>query len=145
MGRCCSYLLPKQAGGTPQILVDKTSVTSPMTGRLRVYLTVWPRKATRMARLVPIQKICVGDPDNDTVSRLFSTPKRAKFPAEKMEKIYQCPVCLSLPQCKIYQCKQGHLICSECHHKIKKPRKCPTCRIRMQVTPIRSLAAEQVR
>ena len=35
-GRYCSYLLPKQAGGTPQILVDKT--TSFMTGRLRVYL-----------------------------------------------------------------------------------------------------------
>ena len=35
MGRYYSYLLPKQARGTPQILVDKTS---PMTGRLRVYL-----------------------------------------------------------------------------------------------------------
>ena len=34
VGRYCSYLLPKQAGGTPQILVDKTSR---MTGRLRVY------------------------------------------------------------------------------------------------------------
>ena len=34
VGRYCSYLLPKQAGGTPQILVDKTSG---MTGRLRVY------------------------------------------------------------------------------------------------------------
>ena len=34
LGRYCSYILPKQAGGTPQILVNKTS---PMTGRLRVY------------------------------------------------------------------------------------------------------------
>ena len=34
VGRYCSYLLPKQAGGTPQIIVDKTSR---MTGRLRVY------------------------------------------------------------------------------------------------------------
>ena len=34
MGRYCSYLLPKQAGGTPQILVDKTLR---MTSRLRVY------------------------------------------------------------------------------------------------------------
>ena len=34
VGRYCSYLLPKQAGGTPQILVDKISY---MTGRLRVY------------------------------------------------------------------------------------------------------------
>ena len=33
VGRYCSYLLPKQAGGTPQIIVDKTSC---MTGRLRV-------------------------------------------------------------------------------------------------------------
>ena len=33
VGRYCSYLLPKQAGGTPQILVDKTSA---MSGRLRV-------------------------------------------------------------------------------------------------------------
>ena len=37
VGRYCSYLLPKQAGGTPQILVDKTSR---MTGRLRVYRVV---------------------------------------------------------------------------------------------------------
>ena len=37
VGRYCSYLLPKQAGGTPQILVDKTSA---MSGRLRVYMMV---------------------------------------------------------------------------------------------------------
>ena len=34
VGRYCSYLLPRQAGGTPQIIDDKTSR---MTGRLRVY------------------------------------------------------------------------------------------------------------
>ena len=34
VGRYCSYLLPKQAGGTRQILVDKTLR---MTSRLRVY------------------------------------------------------------------------------------------------------------
>ena len=34
VGRYCRYLLPEQAGGTPQIHVDKTSC---MTGRLRVY------------------------------------------------------------------------------------------------------------
>ena len=36
VGRYCSYLLPKQDGGTPQIIVDKTSC---MTGRLRVYMS----------------------------------------------------------------------------------------------------------
>ena len=34
VGRYCSYLMHKQAGGTPQILVDKTLR---MTSRLRVY------------------------------------------------------------------------------------------------------------
>ena len=34
MGRNCSYLMPKHAGGTPQILVDKTLR---MMSRLRVY------------------------------------------------------------------------------------------------------------
>ena len=34
MGRYCSYLLPKQAGGTPQILLFKTLR---MTGRPTVY------------------------------------------------------------------------------------------------------------
>ena len=37
LGRYCSYLLPKQAGGTPHILVDKTLR---MTSRLRVYNTM---------------------------------------------------------------------------------------------------------
>ena len=35
VGRYCSYLLPKKAGGTPQILGYKTSR---VTGRLRVYM-----------------------------------------------------------------------------------------------------------
>ena len=30
---------------------------------------------------------------------------------EKMEKLFQCSVCLNLPLCDIYQCKRGHLIC----------------------------------
>ena len=48
VGRYCSYLLPKQAGGTPQIIVDKTT---PMTGRLRVYIyetALWEAPFTRV-------------------------------------------------------------------------------------------------
>ena len=55
MGRYCSYLLPKQAGGTAQILVDKTS---PMTGRLRVYLELIPecrRLRTKVTKNISIQ------------------------------------------------------------------------------------------
>ena len=38
VGRYCSYLLPMQAGGIPETFVDKTSR---MTGRLRVYITLY--------------------------------------------------------------------------------------------------------
>ena len=41
VGHYFSHLLLKQARGTPQILVDKTS---PMTGRLRVYIIHCIRK-----------------------------------------------------------------------------------------------------
>ena len=34
-----------------------------------------------------------------------------------LEKIYRCPVCLDLPVCKIYQCREGHLICKDCFDK----------------------------
>ena len=43
VGRYCSYLLPKQAGGTPQIIVDKTSS---MTGRLGVYTVLMSTTAS---------------------------------------------------------------------------------------------------
>ena len=39
VGRYCSYLLPKQAGGTIQILIFKTLQ---MTGRPTVYKPCWP-------------------------------------------------------------------------------------------------------
>ena len=67
----------------------------------------------------------------------------------EMEKIYQCPVCLELPICKIYQCKEGHLICEDCFHKMQNERnwifvKCPTCSTNIPVPPIRCRTAEQV-
>ena len=70
----------------------------------------------------------------------------------EMEKIYQCPVCLELPICKIYQCKEGHLICEDCFIKMQKERnllenvfvKCPTCSTNISVPPIRCRTAEQV-
>ena len=64
---------------------------------------------------------------------------------KNMDKIFQCPVCLKLPQCNIYQCQKSHLTCAECYDKMPKPRLCPTCRVRMPATPMRNLSAEQVR
>ena len=63
---------------------------------------------------------------------------------EKMGKLFQCSVCLNLPLCHIYQCKKGHLICKDCHSRLTKPISCPSCRVPMINTPIRSRAAENV-
>ena len=53
VGRYCSYLLPKQAGGTPQIIVDKTSR---MTGRLRVYANEWIDTCTRYLAIMNVNR-----------------------------------------------------------------------------------------
>ena len=63
---------------------------------------------------------------------------------EKMEKHFRCPVCLTLPICDIYQCKYGHLLCSDCYSNLTQPISCPSCRVSMVNTPIRCRAAEHV-
>lgn len=69
----------------------------------------------------------------------------AKNREEKIEKMIQCPVCMILPFCKIYQCAEGHLICMDCYDKMSRPISCPTCRTSMPANPIRNRVAEQVR
>ena len=85
----------------------------------------------------------------------MATADRSKLQEvrEKTKKIYECSVCLNLPECAIYQCSEGHLICRECYHKIPRPINgiirgpimCPSCRRELPVEPIRNRAAEQVR
>nr|CAD7451848.1 unnamed protein product [Timema tahoe] len=38
---------------------------------------------------------------------------------------FECPVCFDYVQAPIVQCKNGHLVCSNCRPKTKR---CPTCR-----------------
>ena len=64
---------------------------------------------------------------------------------KKAQKIFKCPVCLTLPLCDIYQCKGGHLVCMDCYKKLRSPISCPTCRTAMPNDPIRKRAAEQVK
>ncbi len=55
----------------------------------------------------------------------------------------ECPVCLELQRdCRIYQCRNGHLICRECHAKVDA---CPTCRepIDHRSKAIRNIIAEK--
>ena len=61
-----------------------------------------------------------------------------------LKKVFSCPVCLTLPLCNIYQCKEGHIVCMDCYNKLKSPILCPTCRTEMPQAPIRNRGAEQV-
>ena len=73
-----------------------------------------------------------------------SSSDRRSLSLKKMEEIYQCPVCLNLPICNIYQCSEGHLVCADCYNKMPAPTKCPTCKNRLSVPPTRCRTAEQV-
>ena len=45
-----------------------------------------------------------------------------------LDNILECPVCTVLMIDKIYQCKNGHLICGDCRDKLTK-RKCHSCQL----------------
>ena len=52
----------------------------------------------------------------------------------------ECPVCLVVPKSgPIYQCRNGHLLCKECHSKMTR---CPLCNILLE--KLRNLLSEQL-
>ena len=52
----------------------------------------------------------------------------------------ECPVCLDLPQSgPIYQCRNGHLMCKDCHSKMKR---CPICVVPLE--NLRNLFSEKL-
>ena len=61
----------------------------------------------------------------------------------------ECSVCLEIPKmdCKVYQCRNGHLFCFICYSKVVK---CPTCQDDLRNfsnekdTAIRNLAVENI-
>lgn len=40
--------------------------------------------------------------------------------------LLQCPICYEIPKEKVYQCVNGHAICSTCCSRVGK---CPVCRV----------------
>ena len=59
---------------------------------------------------------------------------------KKLKSNLECPVCLVVPKSgPIYQCRNGHLLCKECHAKINR---CPLCNIRLE--KLRNLLSEQL-
>lgn len=62
--------------------------------------------------------------------------------------LYECAICISLPEAAVHQCSSGHLFCAECLavHCASANRNaslCPVCRVALPTQPIRCLAAEQ--
>eukprot|EP00124_Ichthyophonus_hoferi_P002681 Ihof_evm6s193 gene=Ihof_evmTU6s193 len=59
-----------------------------------------------------------------------------------------CSICLSQPEAEVYQCSNGHLLCTDCHKRVgaEDSCACPTCRVRMsRNNPTRNYVAEKAR
>jgi len=65
-----------------------------------------------------------------------------------LEKELECPVCLIIPRSPpIFQCRLGHLICSDCHPRLPRPyrsRRCPVCQAKYCNPPTRNFLAERL-
>ena len=59
------------------------------------------------------------------------------------ESLLECTVCLEVPSSNpIYQCRNGHLFCKECHSKLQE---CPVCRQgKSQLGTVRCLIAQKI-
>ena len=58
----------------------------------------------------------------------------------KLRKLSECPVHMDIPNGKIMQCKNGHIVCEECLVSLDE---CPSCRCTLDTPGIRCLYAEQ--
>ena len=90
VGRYCSYLLPKEAGGTPQILILKTLG---MMGRLTVYITL---KTTIHGHVsctcnvgtffyrywITVEGLCDEVGDDSTILEVHSGPVGVEYPGD---------------------------------------------------------------
>ena len=64
---------------------------------------------------------------------------------------YECPTCLDIPLGKIFQCKNGHVICEDCWLRSFQALNgdfesmvCHSCRRSMNHSPIRALYLETI-
>ena len=66
--------------------------------------------------------------------------KKPSLSLDDVQKCFECPICFIIPHSmQIYQCENGHILCSTCHAKLAK---CPQCR--EPLSKIRSLIAEHL-
>ena len=59
----------------------------------------------------------------------------------ELKKALECPICFETRKAgPLYQCENGHILCSVC---IDTVQECPQCRVKLPITRIRCLFAEQ--
>ena len=60
---------------------------------------------------------------------------------EDFKELLECPVCFeTIDSVPIYQCRNGHVVCKNCHTKLET---CPICR-QLHDGPIRNLKLEEM-
>ena len=65
---------------------------------------------------------------------------RFSFNDSFIQDAFDCVICLEFPEdSPVYQCENGHVLCSSCHSRVVN---CPTCRVKLR--RIRCLAVEKV-
>ena len=59
---------------------------------------------------------------------------------DDLKDLLECPICLTIPnEGPIYQCENGHIVCKDCHPKVKE---CPQCRCELGIN--RALQLEKI-
>ena len=78
------------------------------------------------------------------IQNMFLSMKR-KF-EDNQDSVPECPLCLveMVPPLQIYQCVEGHLVCSECRPRVN-PNGCATCRDKNGYTSRNRYVEEHVR
>ena len=70
----------------------------------------------------------------------ITSKNKSKISIYTVKDVVQCHICLEVPEeSPIYQCENGHILCTSCREKLTD---CPSCRIKLGRT--RSLGTEQL-
>ncbi|KAG8187446.1 hypothetical protein JTE90_009518 [Oedothorax gibbosus] len=84
------------------------------------------------------EMVCVNlvqNPDTSLNRKKLKTSDQSELLEDKLHGILCCAVCLDLPKAAAYQCRNGHLMCSQCFNHLLAdahlriiPGVCATCR-----------------
>ena len=66
-----------------------------------------------------------------------------KWKKKHFKDLLECPICFhTIDSVPIYQCRNGHVVCNDCHPKLEN---CPICRDgQLYDGPIRNLKLEEI-